>query len=214
MVPVKIHLVLRGCEKWVYTQLSREQATVWEQLCDRQCLTAFPSCFSEVIFREPNKDRPRQRLGNCPCSSCVSTSPSSQPPNPDDSHLKSSGNCIFQSTHYSVPGTGFPKRWVQISGTRQLFPTVLFPVLPDTEPACAPRPSLQAGGNTGLTGGSMWCCAPPPHLAHKAYPDVVIGTEPWRWQSLVLRLLLRWELIINTSLCSWWKFAWRALMPW
>ena len=80
-----------------------------------------------IDWTELNKDRPRERLGNCQCSSCVSTSPSSQSLNPDDSHLKSSGICIFQATHYSVPGTGFPKRWVQISGTRWLFPTVLSP---------------------------------------------------------------------------------------
>ena len=60
-----------------------------------------------IDWTELNKDRPRERLGNCQCSSCVSTSPSSQSLNPDDSHLKSSGICIFQATHYSVPGTGF-----------------------------------------------------------------------------------------------------------
>lgn len=93
-------------------------------------------------------------------------------------------------------------------------PHSAFPFLQDTQPACVSQPSLQAGSAVGLTVGSTWRSAPPPHLAHKVHPDVVTGTMHWRWWSLALRLLLRWELIINTSLCSWWKFVWRALMPW
>ena len=93
-------------------------------------------------------------------------------------------------------------------------PRSAFPFLQDTQPACVSQPSLQAGSAVGLTVGSTWRSAPPPHLAHKVHPDVVTGTMHWRWWSLALRLLLRWELIINTSLCSWWKFVWRALMPW
>lgn len=125
MVPVKIHLVLRGVKSGFIHSLLKNGPLCKNNFVTDKCLRAFPSCFSEIISREPSKDRPREVRKLSMLFLC-SYFPI-QSLNPDDSHLKSSGICIFQATHYSVPGTGFPKRWVQISGTRWLLPTVPSP---------------------------------------------------------------------------------------
>lgn len=61
-------------------------------------LRALSSCFIEVIFTEPKKDRHRERLGYRQCYSCFPTSPPSLSLNAANSHPDSSGVCIFQST--------------------------------------------------------------------------------------------------------------------